>query len=93
VPEFEALEGYAKSNSISFSSRQELVDHPDIGVYHEKRIQMQSVNFSGYEKIGKFSLVSHELTQEVEEVTQTQKVERKVIDKKYADIIEAMYKD
>lgn len=91
IPAFEALEGYARARSIRFSSREELVRHPEIVKFYAERIEMHSWDLSEHERVGRFQILDHELTQEKGEVTPTLKVRRKIIDQQYADLIESLY--
>jgi long-chain acyl-CoA synthetase len=49
-------------------------------------------NFARVEQVKKFRLIETQLTAEDEELTPTMKLKRKLVEKKYADQIEAMYK-
>jgi long-chain acyl-CoA synthetase len=91
VPAFEVLERYARANNVPFSAREELVRHPTIIQFYRKRIELHSVDLSDHEKIKKFRILPHELTQDAGEVTPTLKIKRKVIDLKYSDVIDSMY--
>ena len=92
VPQFAALEEYARAQAIPFSSRSELVQRPEILDFYRARIEALSAELAPYEQIKEFSLLDHDLTQENDELTPTQKVKRKVIAAKYAGIIEQMYR-
>lgn len=91
VPQFPALEAYARDHGIPFSSRGELVHRPEIIELYRSHIDMHSAELAPYERIKEFTLLDHELTQG-EELTPTMKVKRKVIAAKYADVIEEMYR-
>ena len=92
VPQFRALEEYARSHAIAFSSRSELVHKPEIHDFFRARIDKLSVDLAPYERIKEFTLLDHDLTEEAGELTPTQKVKRRTIVTKYADIIDEMYR-
>ncbi len=91
VPSFEALEAYAAANGISWSSHEDLVAKPEIQSLYEQRIAAQSASLSHAEQIKKFTLMPKAFSMEEGEITPTMKIKRKVIEKKYKDIIDAMY--
>jgi long-chain acyl-CoA synthetase len=92
VPQFPALEAYARSHAITFSSRSELVHRPEIHDFFRDRIDKLSADLAPYERIKEFTLLDHDLTMEAGELTPTQKVKRKAIVAKYADMIDQMYR-
>ncbi|MGZ3421861.1 MAG: AMP-dependent synthetase/ligase, partial [Polyangiales bacterium] len=92
VPQFPALEEYARSHAITFSSRSELVHKREIHDFYRARIEKMSVDLAPYERIKEFTLLDHDLTEESGELTPTQKVKRKAIVTKYADVIDEMYR-
>lgn len=93
VPAFPALEAYAREKGITFASREELVQQHEIIEFYRKRIDDQSSELVGYEKIKAFALLPTGFTQEGGELTPTMKIKRKVVVEKYRDIIDAMYGD
>lgn len=93
VPAFEALKEYARENNIQFSSHEDLVKNPRIIEFYRQRIDELTRDLGQVEKIKRFTLMPHEFTQESGELTPTLKIKRKVINEKYKDIIENMYKD
>jgi long-chain acyl-CoA synthetase len=92
VPAFNALEEYARSQHLAFNGREELIEHPQIAEFYDQRIRMKSKDLADCEKIKKFRLLPREFTQEGGELTPTLKLKRKVIEQKYAGIIESIYK-
>jgi len=91
VPIFPAIEQYANEHNISYSSRAELVNNPEIIRFYRRRIDSHSAELAGYEKIRRFTLLDEAFTQEAGELTPTLKVKRQVIAEKYKEIIERMY--
>jgi long-chain acyl-CoA synthetase len=92
VPAFAPLEEYARKNGIPFSSREELIQNPEIIKFYEKRIRENTKELAHYETVKKFHLLSQAFTQENGEMTPTMKLKRKVINQKYQNLIENMYR-
>jgi long-chain acyl-CoA synthetase len=91
VPSFPALEQYARENHVAFSSREELVQRPEIVAFYDRRIADASRDLSGYEQIKRFTLMPREFTQEGGELTPTLKIRRRFVEQRYRDVIDAMY--
>ncbi|HPL88474.1 MAG TPA: long-chain fatty acid--CoA ligase, partial [Deltaproteobacteria bacterium] len=80
-----------KNNGISFASRRELLEHPEVQKLFAGEIQENTKHYARVEQIRKFKLLDAEWSQQTDELTPTLKVKRRVIDKKYAREIESMY--
>lgn len=91
IPAFEALKEYARRKKISFKSNSDLIRNKDIRAMIEARIEKLQDGLAGFEKVKKFTLLPHEFTIENGELTNTLKLRRPVINRHYADQIEAMY--
>lgn len=93
VPNFEMLESYAKLKELDISTPKEFCDHPKILDLIRRQIEAVTAGLSNYEKVKKFALLEHELTVESGELTPTLKVKRRVVDEKYRDVIDKIYRD
>ncbi|GGK38928.1 MULTISPECIES: AMP-dependent synthetase/ligase [Flavobacteriaceae] len=93
VPSFENIKKYAIEHSIGFKDIEELINHNQIKDMFEKRFEELQKEFSKFEKIKKFTLLPKEFSIEAGEITATLKLKRKVIQKKYKELIDKMYKD
>ncbi|NLZ96047.1 MAG: AMP-binding protein [Bacteroidales bacterium] len=91
VPNFEALEEYAREHSISFATREELVENEEIINFIYARVELKQVAFTSFEKLKKFVLLPRAFTIEDGELTNTLKLRRGVISEKYSAEIESMY--
>lgn len=91
VPSFDALKKYAVGNNISYENPEELVSNEQINTMMGNIIQEISSQLARFEQIKKFTLLPKELTIEAGEITPSLKVKRKVVEEKYADVIEQMY--
>ena len=93
VPNFVALEQYARDHSIVFSTHDDLVKHPEIEAFMYARIELKQVDFTSFEKIKKFVLLPKAFSIEAGDLTNTLKLRRKVILEKYSKEIEEMYQE
>ena len=91
VPDFEALEEYARSKGIDFASRAELVNRPDIVEMYRSRIEQRQSELAEYEKIKQFRLLSEPFSVDRNEITPTMKIKRKLVADKFKQTIEDMY--
>ena len=91
VPDFEELKNYAKSKGIEFLTIEELVNNLDIRKMIEGRIESYQKDLAPYEQIKRFVLLPKALSMETGELTNTLKIRRSVINKRYALLIDAMY--
>ena len=93
VPNFEQLESYAKTKQLDIKTSAEFCRHPSIISLIEKNIAELTVNLSRYEKVKRIALLENELSVEGGELTPTLKVKRRIVNEKYAAIIEKIYTD
>ena len=91
VPNFEALHTYAEEQKISFKDDKELVNHPKILQFVTNEVERLSAHLARYEQLKTFRLIPAPFTIEVGELTPTLKIKRKVVEEKYADLIDSMY--
>lgn len=93
VPNFDALKRYADEHQIAYNSEDELVKNHEINDFIFGRIELLQSQFTNYEKIKRFALLSRPFTMDSGELTNTLKLRRKVILERYADVIEKMYSE
>ncbi|MBQ7690684.1 MAG: long-chain fatty acid--CoA ligase [Muribaculaceae bacterium] len=91
VPDFEELKAWAEKRKIKFSSIEELVNNADTHRMMEQRIEGYQKDLASYEQIKRFVLLPRPFTMEAGELTNTLKIRRAVINKRYAPLIDAMY--
>ena len=93
VPTYPLLEQYARDNGIPFANREELCRNSKVNAMISDRIDTLQQTLANYEKIKRFTLMPHHFSLERGEVTNTLKIKRNVLNKNYADVIDAMYDD
>lgn len=92
VPDYEALKEYADAHRIQYSNQEELVKMKQIYELLENDLSQFQKQLANYEKVRKFTILEKPLSIESGEITPTLKVKRKVIEERYKDLIEDMYK-
>jgi long-chain acyl-CoA synthetase len=91
VPTFEKLDEYAEANGIPNTTRAELLSNEKVRALYEAEIERMCDRLASYETPHKFALIDRELTVDDGDLTPSLKVKRRVIEKKYAALIEQMY--
>jgi long-chain acyl-CoA synthetase len=93
VPNFDKLEEYARSNSIAFADRSELVKNEKVADFIKAEVDRATPNLASFERIKKIALLDRDFEIEKGEITPTLKVKRNIIEKKYQDLINALYEE
>jgi long-chain acyl-CoA synthetase len=93
VPNFEKLERDATTMGVRFTSKEDLVNDPRVKDIYQKEIDRFNENLDRQEKIRRFALLPRDFTIDDDEITPSMKVKRKVIDRKYKDVIDELYRD
>lgn len=91
VPDFEALKVYTEKENIEYKNINELINHPKvISLFQkeQKRLISKEHGFTPYETVMGVALLSHEFTMEAGEMTETLKMKRFEIHKKYKEEID-----
>ena len=93
VPAFNIVEEWARKHNVVFESREELCANPDVNNMMMERIQTLQQSLAYYEQIKRFVLLPHHFTMETGELTNTLKMRRPMINKKYKELIDKMYEE
>jgi long-chain acyl-CoA synthetase len=87
----EAIEGWATEQGLSYSSVEELATSREVHELIEGSVADANRSLERWETIKKFEILPSELTVDDGEVTPSLKVRRKIVEKKYADVLNSMY--
>lgn len=93
VPAFNIVEEWARKHNVVFESHEELCANPDVNNMMMERIQTLQQSLAYYEQIKRFVLLPHHFTMETGELTNTLKMRRPMINKKYKELIDKMYEE
>ena len=91
VPNFDNLDRWAKERNLSYGSRAELLDLPDVHAKIEREVMDSLRELAKFETPKKVVLIENDFTIEAGELTPTLKVKRRVVEKRYKDLIDAAY--
>jgi len=89
----ENVEKFAQDADVPFSNYASLTRTPQVQALIQAEIDRVNKKFARVEQIKKFFLLDTQLTAEDEELTPTMKLKRKLVEKKYSEKIDAMYRD
>lgn len=93
VPEYSVLEEWAKENHIGFKDREDLCRNRQVNAMMRERIDTLQQRLAPYEQIKRFTLLPHHFSMESGELTNTLKLKRSVVNRRYQDVIDKMYEE
>jgi long-chain acyl-CoA synthetase len=91
VPNFDQLEKWAMKRNIIWTDRAQLLRMPTIQAKMEKEVNNELAGVAHFELPKKIGLLEHDFSIEKGELTPTQKVKRRAIDKHYKALIDSLY--
>jgi long-chain acyl-CoA synthetase len=93
VPAFSYLQEWARKNNLPDLSNEQLIQHPKTLELYKDLIESFNKYFNHVEQIKKFELLPHEWTIDTGEMTPKLSLKRKVVNEKYRDAVERIYKE
>ena len=88
----ENVEKFAQDADVPFSNYASLTRSAEVQALIQGELDRVNKKFARVEQLKKFFLLETQLTAEDEELTPTMKLKRKLVEAKYAEQIEAMYR-
>lgn len=82
---------WAGDNKIAYSTYSDLVAKPEVYEFIEKELKKTNSELAENSRIKRFTLLYKELDPDDDEITRTGKVRRQIVEKRYHDIIDALY--
>ncbi len=86
------VERWALDRNVAFSDYKSLTRAPEVIALISAEIDKVNQQFARVEQIKQFRLIENRLTAEDEELTPTMKLKRALVNRKYADLIDSMYR-
>jgi long-chain acyl-CoA synthetase len=93
VPDFGKLEEYARTNGVPFRDRAELCRRQDVVDFMLAEVNRSTPDLASYERVKKIALLDRDFDIESGEVTPTLKVRRAIVEEKYKDLIDSLYRE
>jgi len=90
-PNFPMLEDWARAHEVPFTSRQELVAHPEVCALYEGIVEEMNRNLARFERPKRVLLVADEFSAEDGTLTASMKLRRRVVEERYRKQIDEMY--
>ena len=91
VPNFANVEVAAREQGRAFASREQLVADSWVHDLIGKEVERVNSSLAQYETIKRFALLDHDFTFDGGQLTYTLKLKRRVVEERYAKIIEGLY--
>ncbi len=89
---YSIISKWAEKSRISFTTYTDLASRPEVYALLRKEVETVNATLPPAQRIARFLLLYKELDADDGELTRTRKVRRSVINEKYADIIDSIYR-
>jgi long-chain acyl-CoA synthetase len=89
--DYDNVGNWAQKNKIAYTTYRSLVENQAVQQLIKEEVNTANEGLANVESVKKFKILEKELDQDDEELTATQKVKRKTIEKRFAKEIEEMY--
>jgi len=93
VPNFEKLEEYARAKGVGYVNRRDLIQNEAVARFLLEEVDRSTPNLAPYEKVKKIALLDRDFEIERGEMTPTLKVKRNIVEEKYRDLIDSLYRE
>jgi long-chain acyl-CoA synthetase len=93
VPNFDQLEKWAKIKNLLWTDRRQLINLPLVQAKMEKEALRKLSGLASFETPKKVGLLETDFSIESGEMTPSGKVKRRVIERRYADRVDRLYKE
>jgi long-chain acyl-CoA synthetase len=90
-PAFAYVENWCKEKGIETTSREELINHPEVMAIISREVNEVNKTLGQVEELKRYRLVADEWTSDTGELSPTQKLKRNVLAAKYSNIIEEIF--
>ena len=87
----EAIEGWGSGQNLNVASAEELATSPEVRELLQGYVDQANAKLERWETIKRFDILPSEFTVDEGEVTPSQKVRRRAVERKYADRLDSMY--
>ena len=81
----------AEKMGLEFTDLADLSSRPEIRALVQEAVDRANEKLSRPEQVKAFELLAHEWTAESEELTPSLKLKRRVVNRKYADLVDRLY--
>jgi long-chain acyl-CoA synthetase len=88
----EEIVPWAQQNGIEDTSIAALAQNPKVHELIQAELDKANAHYAQVEQVKRFVILDHDLSQETGELTPTLKVKRNVVNEKYADLFDALYR-
>jgi len=92
VPEFNDLRNWCNNKGITYTTNEEMIQHPEVLKQFKKVVDRCNKNFGETEQVKRYKLIGYSWSVDTGELTPTLKLRRKFIMKKHGELIDSLFK-